>query len=205
MKMSTRAIVGKRENEDRIRCIAIQHDGYPGGVGNVLNRSYSTAERIDLLLLLGNLSSLNHSLGDSIAYSEQADTIEGPEDAVFEMFIQYAVTKVADFAYLFQNDRWQCWSISRTNVEQVVLDEASTEVEAEDLSRVTLKNVQSGLHYIAGQVEAIESVERMHNSHHLDRYLDNTKLVISDLYAHLKLLMSNTETSKSCESVDQGL
>lgn len=66
--MSTHSFIGKQNQDGSVRAIYCHFDGYPGHVGKVLAESYSKDGDVDALLDLGDLSSLSHSLNETIAY-----------------------------------------------------------------------------------------------------------------------------------------
>lgn len=56
--MSTRSRVGVLLPNGSVKSIYIHHDGYPEGVGDILVNHYTTLDKINKLLDLGDLSSL---------------------------------------------------------------------------------------------------------------------------------------------------
>ena len=59
--MSTNASISVVIN-DKVHTIYNHWDGYPKGVGNVLNEHYNTEERAKELISLGDVSSLTESV-----------------------------------------------------------------------------------------------------------------------------------------------
>lgn len=62
--MSTRSTVGAIQRNGLIKAIYVHFDGYPSGVGYTLKKFYNTAEKVEELLNLGDLSSLGESIGE---------------------------------------------------------------------------------------------------------------------------------------------
>ena len=73
--MATRFTVGKEMKDGSIRSIYGHWDGYPAHVGKILNEHYTNRSKIDQLLTLGDLSSLDKNIGEKHDFdSYQPDT-----------------------------------------------------------------------------------------------------------------------------------
>lgn len=62
--MATRSNIAYRTPEGKIRSIYCHWDGYPEHNGEMLNRYYTDQSKIEALIALGSLSSLNKELGE---------------------------------------------------------------------------------------------------------------------------------------------
>lgn len=63
--MSTRSTIGVLDLEQgTVRSIYCHFDGYPEWVGTILDQSYTSPEKINALIELGDLSSLGHEIGE---------------------------------------------------------------------------------------------------------------------------------------------
>ena len=60
--MGTRSYIAKQIGDDRYLTISCQLDGYPEEVGATLVKAYSTPEKVDALLALGDLYYLREKL-----------------------------------------------------------------------------------------------------------------------------------------------
>lgn len=60
--MGTRSYIAKQIGDDRYLTISCQLDGYPEEVGATLVKAYSTPEKVDALLALGDLYCLCEKL-----------------------------------------------------------------------------------------------------------------------------------------------
>jgi len=56
--MSTRSIIAKQNEDGTIKAVYCHWDGYPSNNGKILIENYTTAARVDNLLMRGSISSL---------------------------------------------------------------------------------------------------------------------------------------------------
>lgn len=70
--MSTRCIIGIADsiNDEKMKAVYCQHDGYPDSVGFELLRSYDTEEKIEALLEGGAMSSLGSTVENTDYYND---------------------------------------------------------------------------------------------------------------------------------------
>ena len=66
--MSTRSLIGIQEKDGSVRFIYNHHDGYPSYTGRMLKAHYSTPERVNELLELGDISVLDENIGGKIDF-----------------------------------------------------------------------------------------------------------------------------------------
>lgn len=135
--MSTRSVIGKLNDDGKVRWIYCHHDGYPEGVGDTLIKCYNTPESIEALLDLGDLSSLCETLESCVAYGRdrgetgtEAQTLDKGEllnEIAWESYW-------AEYAYIFEGGAWVVYDWSNKtealgNVAEVL---ARREEEAEE-------------------------------------------------------------------------
>ena len=72
--MATRSTIAKRNPDGSVTSVYCHWDGYPDGVGATLRQHYTNQAKIDLLLALGDLSSLGNDIGIS---NDFENSIEG--------------------------------------------------------------------------------------------------------------------------------
>ena len=60
--MSVRSLIAKKQKNGNYKTIYCHHDGEPTGVGKILLTEYNTEEKLDELLMLGDLSMLGKKL-----------------------------------------------------------------------------------------------------------------------------------------------
>lgn len=56
--MSTRCLIGRKVDNNKVEYIYCHYDGYLEGVGETLKNHYTTEDKIDKLMALGDLSAL---------------------------------------------------------------------------------------------------------------------------------------------------
>ena len=66
--MSTRGAIGMRMPDGSVWTVYVHNDAYVAGVGAILGGWYKTSELVKGLLDLGDLSSLETTLADTVAY-----------------------------------------------------------------------------------------------------------------------------------------
>lgn len=128
--MSTRCRIAIKEPNGTYRSIYCHHDGYPEGVGEILETYYTDVNKIEKLMDLGDISSLGASLEfkdpdtmfkDPRAYALDDGTTdynrwrnEGTEAAVsdtLEDLTSLAEDSAAEFLYVFEDGEWDTESI----------------------------------------------------------------------------------------------
>ena len=96
--MSTRCLIGKINRNGLGRYIYCHHDGYPDNILPILEENYDTEEKVDELLNIGNISSLESTLEATKgeAYNERAEDFA------------YTLPRVGqEFNYLFRDSKWK--------------------------------------------------------------------------------------------------
>ena len=66
--MSTSAAIGMKLADGSVKAVRLHWDGYPGHAGAILGGWYKTAEQVEALLALGELSEINETPETCVAY-----------------------------------------------------------------------------------------------------------------------------------------
>lgn len=108
--MSTRSYIGKRDG-DLITYVYCHHDGYPSHVGEILHNHYCSEQAVDELLALGDLSSLEDCLEDTVAYArDRGEKLVRSEmhcpagDVVREWL---GLGGMVSYSYLYDQGKWR--------------------------------------------------------------------------------------------------
>lgn len=126
--MSTRSNIGVQNEDGTITAIYCHFDGYPEGVGDTLKTHYTAPDKIAALIALGNLSSLDEEVAPpagvvhnfdrrakGITTAYMRDRGEADQHArTFKDEAEYldaAGKSWAEFAYLWRDGKWLCWSL----------------------------------------------------------------------------------------------
>jgi hypothetical protein len=122
--MATRALIGLMRPDKTIAAMYCHFDGYPSGVGAILEDYYNTYEKIDELIRVskGEISSLGKEIGplEDLAgrdrYQKGYTTfyrtnLEDGENKVKTFYGKYSFYNHAeggiyDYAYLFEDGGW---------------------------------------------------------------------------------------------------
>jgi hypothetical protein len=122
--MATRSRIGILDESGQVRSIYCHFDGYPKGVGAVLEAYYTDKERVEALLALGDISSLGCKLSEEDACAVGDIACISPEVTVAyhrDRGEQLNPCKVdlsldsfkrsdfGDYAYVFTAGEWLCF------------------------------------------------------------------------------------------------
>ncbi|MEM4260954.1 MAG: hypothetical protein QXG00_06970 [Candidatus Woesearchaeota archaeon] len=117
--MSTHSLIGllykeDSKSEDLVKYIYVHFDGYPSAVGNKLKNSYSSKEKLEQLINLGDCSSITPEI---ITYHSRGEDWEcvKPKTTTLKKYIEiYDI----DYVYLFDpiQNIWQCWNWNKTKI-----------------------------------------------------------------------------------------
>jgi len=128
--MSTRCRIAIKEPNGTYRSIYCHNDGYPEGVGEILETYYTNVNKIEKLMNLGDISSLGSSLKfkdldtffkDPQTYALNDGTTdynrwrnEGTKAVVSNTLVELislAEDSAAEFLYVFENGQWDVLNI----------------------------------------------------------------------------------------------
>lgn len=121
--MSTRSRIGIVNDDGTIRSIYCHFDGYPEGAGATLAKSYLDRSKVEALIALGDISSLDdevapppgvpHSYGAAargvtVAYGrDRGESGVGAQDSDDESaFLALSKKTGGEYSYLFKDGAW---------------------------------------------------------------------------------------------------
>jgi len=73
--MATRFTIGKEMKDGTVRSVYGHWDGYPSHAGKILNEHYTERSKIDQLLSMGDLSSIDKEIGTQNDFENRTDGI----------------------------------------------------------------------------------------------------------------------------------
>ena len=107
--MATRSTIAIR-TEDGIKAIYAHWDGYIEHNGRILKNSYTTAEEVNALIELGDISQLGLDLDLTVAYGrDKGDAMTDVEPQTFATiaeWVNYFTGSYCEFYYLFDGQDW---------------------------------------------------------------------------------------------------
>lgn len=107
--MSTRSFIGIVENDNSVRGIYCHFDGYPSHHGPILKQSYTSKDKLNALLSLGDISILDDRLNQVEAYHRDRGEPLNPnlEFASMEACASQVFDRLGvDYAYVFKDNEW---------------------------------------------------------------------------------------------------
>lgn len=108
--MSTNASIGIKDPNGKVRAITVHFDGYPGHAGAVLGGWYKATEKVEALLALGDLRSLEPEVANCEAYYRDRGEPLVPAVTYFDED-EYKRNGNCDYLYLFANGRWLVYGL----------------------------------------------------------------------------------------------
>jgi len=119
--MATRSTIALRKSDGTVKQSYCHWDGYLEGVGATLKEFYNTEEKVEALVDLGDLSSLEASIecpeghtfdtkigGYTVAYGRDRGE-ENVGVTIFKDVDNFETNKRGeDYNYLFTNGEWEC-------------------------------------------------------------------------------------------------
>jgi len=113
--MATRSTIAIR-TEDGIKAIYAHWDGYIEHNGRILREQYKTAEQVNALIELGDISQLGLDTGLTVAYGrdrgEELTDVEPMTFATIAEWVEGYAGSWCEFYYLFDG---QDWIVSKGN------------------------------------------------------------------------------------------
>ena len=122
-KMSTRSRIAVKIGE-KYKSIYCHFDGYPSGVGVILNKYYTNKPKIMKLINLGNISSLGPEIGTKHRFSDapynettafkrdggEKNTSAETSGSIDEL--EYLTLKTdGEYLYVWENNKWGVYKI----------------------------------------------------------------------------------------------
>ena len=126
--MATRSRIGVQLKDGSVLSVYCHWDGYPEWNGKKLKEHFNTRQKVSELIDGGDISSLwtdtdwqNKKMEEyrTLYYAERGEEDTAPNfDNSFEAFINGVRESWADYAYLFTNGEWKCYT-PKGNEEQI--------------------------------------------------------------------------------------
>lgn len=112
--MSTSAAIGMKMADGSVRAVRLNWDGYPGCAGAILGGWYKTAEQVETLLALGELSEINETPETCVTYHrDRQESYKAP--FTFPTVEDYRYTGegrlAAEYLYLFDDGKWMVYGL----------------------------------------------------------------------------------------------
>jgi hypothetical protein len=128
--MSTRSYIGMLDDKGMVRSIYCHHDGYLEGVGKMLFEHYSDSKKINDLLDLGDISSLEAKVwadGPHTFENPQADAVvaygrdRGEDNVQADVDTLQRFEKLTEIRYLFKESKWHIWNQGWVEINAALL------------------------------------------------------------------------------------
>ena len=125
--MATRSRIGIEMPDHTVVSVYCHWDGYPEWLGRILNTHYNSKDKVAELIDGGDISALwtdkdweqKEMKSRTLYYAERGETDTEPNlDNSFQAFISGVNDSWADYAYLFTNGEWKCYT-PKGNEEQI--------------------------------------------------------------------------------------
>ena len=114
--MSTNAAIGMKQPDGSVRAVRLNWDGYVGYAGAILGGWYKTAEQVEALLALGELSEIKETPETCVAYHrDMSEEYRAP--ITFDTVDGYRYNGkgrlAAEYLYLFDGGKWSVYGLYR--------------------------------------------------------------------------------------------
>jgi len=118
--MATRSNIGKLNSDNTVSYIYCHWDGYPSHNGTILQEHYNTPEKVDALLVLGDMSVLGDTHDECKPYNYDG---AGVVSIVLE---EYNSSPMISYFYLFTDEGWK---VSAYGNEWMMLEDTLQELQ----------------------------------------------------------------------------
>ena len=152
--MSTRSRVGIKEKDGTIRSVYIHHDGYVAYVGKILYESYRNPTKIEQLINLGDMSSINSEIETCRPYTQRGEDLNIAIDTV-KSFDRNWASCGEEYVYLYTDGRWMTNSIYKEKWES--LDSLIKDDEISQLKK-QVQRLQKAIGYLLDGDETAKSI-----------------------------------------------
>jgi hypothetical protein len=128
--MSTRSRIAIENQDGTVTSIYCHWDGYTSAVGKMLEKWYTTQAKVEALIELGDISSLDMTPTSTVAYArDRGEDLNQTTYKDVEDLFESGFNSGEEFVYCFIKDgRWLVNELGSNNV--AVLEEALEEQEA---------------------------------------------------------------------------
>ena len=116
--MATRSRIAIENQDGSVTSVYCHWDGYISGVGRTLTQHYNTKDKVEALIELGNLSSLDKTLETTVAYARDRgeDSHQATYSNVEELF-EDGFGDIVEYVYCFTKDGiWLVGTLESNNV-----------------------------------------------------------------------------------------
>ena len=121
--MATSSRIGKEQENGTVRSIYINWDGYPHGVGKILLSNYQDLQKVEELINLGDISSLQPELDQVIAYHRDLNE-EYSQPKLYRSIDAFFYSNTSDYGYVMNKEGvWMYKSGSKRVVDPAPLVE----------------------------------------------------------------------------------
>jgi len=117
--MATRSRIAIENQDGSVTSVYCHWDGYIETNGVILNNNYNTKEKVEELIALGNLSSLDKTLETTVAYARDRgeDSHQATYSNVEELF-EDGFGDIVEYVYCFIKDGyWLVGTLESDNVD----------------------------------------------------------------------------------------
>lgn len=119
--MSTRSHIGVRNTDGTVDYIYCHWDGYPENNGKILVNHYQDMDKVNELMKLGDLSSLDMTPEDCVAYGrDRGEKNVSVGTTTFTDFIRHCGE--AEYLYLFDGEFWDCYNVYSQTISQMMVN-----------------------------------------------------------------------------------
>lgn len=152
--MSTRSRVGIKEKDGTIRSVYVHFDGYVAGVGEILYEPYQDADKIEQLINLGDMSSIDSEIEKCDPYTKRGEDLNIAEDTV-ESFNRNWTCCGEEYVYLYTDGRWMVNSVYKENWQPLDLLIKDDEI---DHLKKQVQRLQIAVDYLLDGDETAKSI-----------------------------------------------
>lgn len=152
--MSTRSRVGIKEKDGTIRSVYIHHDGYVAYVGKILYESYQNADKIEQLINLGDMSSINSEVEKCEPYTKRGEDLNIATDSIASFYQDWASCG-EEYVYLYTDGRWMVNSVYKENWQPLDLLIKDDEI---DHLKKQVQRLQMAVDYLLDGDETAKSI-----------------------------------------------
>lgn len=109
--MATRSIISIKNEDETYDAVYCHFDGYPRGVGDTLNKSYLTEEKIRDLISGGAMSCLKDEITDCEFYTKRGEELHNYKSLSLSDLKKKAQDVGCEYLYMFYKGEWHCEEI----------------------------------------------------------------------------------------------
>lgn len=152
--MSTRSRVGIKEKDGTVRSVYVHFDGYVAGVGKILYESYQDVDKIEQLINLGDMSSINSEVEKCEPYTQRGKDLKIATDTLLS-FKRYWASCWEEYVYLYTDGRWMVNSVYKDEwqpLDSLMKDDGISRLKKQ------VQRLQKALDYLLDGDETAKSI-----------------------------------------------